>query len=350
MPYPRHAQVSTQTTPYYHCVSRCVRRAFLCGWDRVTGRSYELRKQWVVDRIRRLGEVFCIDICAYAVMSDHHHVSVRLNPEEAEALSDDAVLTRWSELFDLPVYVERYRQGWTTGEAEAEAARAQVATYRERLSDLSWFMRCLNEPVARWANAEDGVTGRSWEGRFKSQALLDEAALIMCMSYVDLNPVRAGMVATPEASDYTAIQARIRALHDAPDACAEEGAWDRDEPAQGEHATRAGPALIPFRGLERRDVPDQLPFAFRDYLELIDWAGRAVRHDKRGAIAAEAPAILVRLGIDPDAYLDRVRHQRPGFVRAMGRAEKLRDAATELGQRFLKGITEANALFPAASG
>ena len=68
MPYPRHAQVSTQTTPYYHCVSRCVRRAFLCGWDRLTGRSYEHRKEWIVGRLRLLGEIFCIDVCAYAVM------------------------------------------------------------------------------------------------------------------------------------------------------------------------------------------------------------------------------------------------------------------------------------------
>ncbi len=211
MPYPRHAQVSTETTPYYHCVSRCVRRAFLCGWDRLTGQSYEHRKQWVVDRLALLGDVFCIDVCAYAIMANHHHVVLRLNPEQAAHLSEDDVLERWCRLFGLPLLVERYRQGLSTSDVEAETAREWIATYRERLADLSWFMRCLNEPIARWANAEDGVTGRFWEGRFKSQARLDEAALLTCMSYVDLNPVRAAIAQTPEASDYTSIQERIRA-------------------------------------------------------------------------------------------------------------------------------------------
>jgi REP element-mobilizing transposase RayT len=303
----------------------------------------------VVDRLRRLGEVFCIDVCAYAVMSNHHHVVVRVNPDEAEALSDEAVLARWSELFDLPLYVERYREGRTTGEGEAEAARAQIATYRERLRDLSWFMRCLNEPIARWANAEDGVTGRFWEGRFKSQALLDEAALLTCMSYVDLNPVRAAMADTPEASDHTSIQARIRAWRAAEDTGAKEAAEDGEARAKSDDDTPTAPALLAFRGPECHDGPDHLPFAFSDYLALIDWAGRAVRDDKSGAIAAEAPPILERLGIDADAYLDRISHQRPGFLRAMGRAERLRAAASELGQRFLKGIREANALFPTAA-
>ncbi|WP_133511163.1 hypothetical protein [Candidatus Thiosymbion oneisti] len=84
--------------------------------------------------------------------------------------------------------------------------------YRARLHDLSWFMRTLNEHIARRANAEDGVKGRFWEGRFKSQALLDEKALPAAMAYVDLNPVRAGLAETPEASDYTSIQERIAGL------------------------------------------------------------------------------------------------------------------------------------------
>ncbi len=210
MPYPRHAQVSAHTTPYYHCVSRCVRRAFLCGWDRLTGQSYEHRKRWIVERLRVLSEVFCGDVCAYAVMANHHHVVLRLNPEQAGGLTDDEVLDRWSRLFGLPLLVERYREGLSGSDVEAETAREWIATYRQRLSDLSWFMRCLNEPIARWANAEDGVTGRFWEGRFKSQGLLDEAALLTCMSYVDLNPVRAAISDTPEDSDYTSIQARIQ--------------------------------------------------------------------------------------------------------------------------------------------
>jgi len=329
MPYPRRALVSPETTPYYHCTTRCVRRGFLCGYDRLTGRSYEHRKQWVVDRLALLSEVFAIDVCAYAVMSNHHHVVLRIDKPQALALSEAAVAQRWAGLFDLPLRVERYLEGAATDTAEVTAARAWIETIRERLWDLSWFMRCLNESIARQANAEDGCTGRFWEGRFKSQALLDEAALLTCMSYVDLNPIRAGIAKTPETSEHTSIMARIQAYqHSAPD---------------------VGPTpkhLLAFRGPEHRDAPDDLPFALTDYLQLLDWSGRVIRADKRGIIPEDTPPVLERLSIDPVAYLKFLRAKRNAFSRAVGTAERLRETAQAMGQRYLRGIGPSQALFP----
>jgi hypothetical protein len=107
--------------------------------------------------------------------------------------------------------VTRYLSEERAQMTEAEIAKVEELgeAYRSRLHDLSWLMRTLNEHIARKANAEDGVKGRFWEGRFKSQALLDEKALLAAMAYVDLNPLRAGIAETPEASDYTSIQERI---------------------------------------------------------------------------------------------------------------------------------------------
>ena len=128
-------------------------------------------------------------------------------------------------------------------------------------------MWVLNESIARQANAEDNCTGRFWEGRFKSQALLDEAALAACLAYVDLNPIRAGMAITPETSDHTSIQQRIataQAVH------------------TPNHPQQQTKGLLPFAGYPRQDMPKGLPFRLTDYLELVDWTGRILREDKRG--------------------------------------------------------------------
>ena len=111
MPRPRHQLVSISDTPYYHVYSRCVRRAFLCGVDRYSGHSYEHRRQWIEDRIKVLSSLFSIDLCAYAVMSNHYHLVVKLNPAEAEQWSNDDVLERWTAMFRGPLLVQRYRTG-----------------------------------------------------------------------------------------------------------------------------------------------------------------------------------------------------------------------------------------------
>ena len=105
MPRARQHLVCVSDTPFYHVYSRCVRRAFLCGIDRHTGRSYEHRRAWIEDRVRVLASLFSIDLCAYAVMSNHYHLVVKLNPTEPDAWSDDEVLQRWTSLFRGPLLV-----------------------------------------------------------------------------------------------------------------------------------------------------------------------------------------------------------------------------------------------------
>ena len=219
MTRPRSSLISLADTPWYHVVNRCVRRAFLCGRDAVSGQSFEHRRGWIETRIRELASVFTIDVAAYAVMSNHYHVVLRVDADRAAALTDDEVLARWTRLFTGPMLVQRYVQPATRatmGNAECDKVREMAHTYRQRLCDLSWFMRVLNESIARQANAEDGVKGHFWEGRFKSQALLDEQALLAAMAYVDLNPIRAGMVESLEDSAHTSIAARLGELKGLP--------------------------------------------------------------------------------------------------------------------------------------
>ena len=159
----RKELISLDATPYYHVISRCVRRAFLCGEDSLTGKSYEHRKQWVVTRLSELSSIFAIDIAAYAVLSNHYHLVLRIDQNSANNWSDKELMERWQQLFSLPVLVSRYERGEAISKAEIRAVKVILNCWRDRLSDISWFMRCLNEPIARQANQEDKASGRfSW--------------------------------------------------------------------------------------------------------------------------------------------------------------------------------------------
>ncbi|MEQ5801224.1 hypothetical protein [Halomonas sp. H10-9-1] len=139
MTLPRAALVSLDATPWYHLINRCVRRAFLCGTDAVSGQCYEHRRGWIADRLRQLAGVFAIDVAAYAVMSNHYHLVVRVDAARAAKWSDDEVLRRWTMLFTGPLLVQRYRAGTDLLPAEMVAVKELAATYRERLVDVSWF-------------------------------------------------------------------------------------------------------------------------------------------------------------------------------------------------------------------
>ncbi len=334
MPQPRREQIDLAVTPYYHCVSRCVRRAFLCGKDPLSGRNYDHRKGWIVSRLKTLGEVFAVDIAAYAVMANHVHLVLRIAAERAGGWSEAEVADRWTKLFRGHEVVSAYVAGEMLSEAEVAVARRVIGGWRERLQDLSWFMRCLNEPVARWANREDGCTGRFWEGRFKSQALLDEAALLACMAYVDLNPVRAGLSETPEGSDFTSIQQRLRAVA-----------------GSGQSLGRGkAQAVVPLLGFsEGREGRPGIPFGSRAYLELVDWTGRAIRTDKAGAIPGHVAPLLDRLGVEASQWTEHVKEFGRRFCRVIGREGALQAVCERQALRWLRGVRACRAFYGQAA-
>ncbi|WP_185236335.1 hypothetical protein [Teredinibacter franksiae] len=171
-------------------------------------------------------------------------------------------------------------------------------------------MAALNESIARMANAEDQCTGRFWESRFKSQALLDEKALAACMAYVDLNPIRAKMAKTPETSEHTSIKRRIESLK-----------THTPQPLK----------LAEFVGNPREPMPQGLPFHLQDYIQLVDITGRAIRENKRGFIDNNQPPILERLNISSHEWRVLTTQFESKFKSLVGCKEKLMLAANALG-------------------
>jgi REP element-mobilizing transposase RayT len=328
MTYARKTLISLQDTPYYHVVSRCVRRAWLWGNDPYAGKDYSHRKEWVLERLRRQACVFAIDICAYAVMANHYHLVLHVDCAQSKAWTLKEVVKRWTQLYSAPLLVTRWHRG-EASEAERVHAEHIIETWRARLSDISWYMKSLNEHLARRANEEEGCRGRFWEGRFRSQALLDEAGLLTAMTYVDLNPIRAQAASTPEDSHFSSIYQRIAAL--------------KSEHPKERSSLDSRPPLRSFKTPQQRT--QALPCVLEEYLVLVDWTGRAVRADKPGHIEVREPPILKRLNINPEAWTRSMQPEANVFGRALGKLNHLRLHATTLGQSWVRGLRHAEALY-----
>jgi REP element-mobilizing transposase RayT len=319
----RQRLISLQETTYYHCISRCVRRTWLCGKDPYNGKSFDHRRQWMLDRFRPLSAIFSIEICAYAILSNHYHLVLHVSVDQASEWSDVEVAQHWMRLYKGHHLVERYQAREPLSAAEWEVVSELIEIWRNRLFYISWFMRCLNEHLAQRANQEDQCRGRFWEGCFKSQALLDETAVLTCMSYVDLNPIRAGIADTPEESDFISFQERIRA-------------WQTKRTAsvkQNNSETRLRPFVVSSNGYSDPGIE----FSLQDYLELVDWTGRAIRDDKKGAIPNELQPVMQRLGVELETWLTSIKHDNRDYFSVLGALDRIKTFARAQGRAWCRG-------------
>lgn len=368
MAIPRHVQINFARPGWVHCVARCVRRAHLAG------DGFSHRRAWIEDRLRFLREVFACEVAAFAVMSNHVHVVVRMDPQAATGWSDHAVAERWLRVFPghwdgdfarcaSDVAIDQTRLAAIAGAPE------WIAERRERLGSLSWFMRCLCEVIARRANAEDDCTGRFWEGRYHSTPLLDKPALLACMAYVDLNPVRAVVAPSIDQSDHTSGQLRMRELHEALAADGDQadiGSSKSDASGRGisDHdrrscasshgvvtpaTVRPGRAvldplaqdvrtpertwLIPISVLTADGGGPSSAWSAAAYLALVEATGRMLRSDKPGALPQDLPHLLSRLDPDwsPDLWLTTMRGHQQMSHGSVGARDQLQAEARRRG-------------------
>jgi hypothetical protein len=195
----------------YHCWSRCVQQAFLCGYDHYRQHDFSYRRGWIEDLLAYQARLFAVDVGSYSILSNHLHAILRTRPDIAAGWCDEELALRWKMAWPS------FEDGrWMCEPSEAGvnqllASPEKIEQIRVNLSSLSWFLARWKEPIAKLCNAEADHRGHFWEARFGSRELLDEEAVLTCSLYVDLNQVRAGMADSLETSEYCSIARRLRA-------------------------------------------------------------------------------------------------------------------------------------------
>ncbi|HJN13299.1 MAG TPA: hypothetical protein QF564_31785 [Pirellulaceae bacterium] len=321
---PRSDVVCVGEVGVYHCWSRCVRRAFLCGQDPLTGKDYEYRREWIRDFEECLAGLFGIEVGFHAELSNHIHLVLRTRPDVVDSWSDEEVVRRWLGISHLTKSRNgQPREIFPARIALEMAIPHRVDKLRTRLSDPSFFMAALCEHVGRRSNRDDQCSGTFWEDRYKCRQLADEGAVLICGIYVDLNQIRAGEAFTPETSTHTSACDRIRSRMQrlSAEAQAPEQAVEPHKLPDGwlceltidESESTDRRAVV--RGTNSRRASDKgmLPITLNDYLELLDASGRMLRDDKVGAIPTEFAPILERLGVRPAAWSELVENYHDWF-------------------------------------
>ena len=337
MTMPRRQLVDVAVTRYYHCISRCVRLAFLCG----AGVTH--RKAWIEARLELLAKHFAVSVCGFAILDNHLHILCRLDPGIADGWSDEEVIRRWIAIYRpscLDVESPTTVQAWVEHQCQDTA---RVARYRERLQDLGWFMKALKEPLARLANKEDHCKGTFWEARYKSIAILDEEALLATCAYIDLNAVAAGIAETPEDAPHTSIKQRVDHARTNGDlkTLQRAAAMKSVAAARIEADLEQSHWLCPLQDRTRHGAAREgmLPgFSLSSYLELVDWTARLCRTGK-ARITAEVAGIMTRLGTTAD-YWQACLHKLLGKSRWLGSycatdAQRLKAVAERRGRHHV---------------
>lgn len=357
----------------FHCWNRCVRRAFLCGIDAETGEDFDYRRDWIRDTEEALAALFAIEVAFRAEMSNHLHLILRTRPDVVTTWSDEDVVRRWLTVSQLT----KSRDGTTrepsaTRIAQELAKEGRCDTLRKRLTNPSWFMGTLCESIARRCNREDGNPGRFWEDRYKCRQLLDEAAILACAIYVDLNPIRAGAALTPESAAHTSAYDRIQARQSVasadaqtavadtvdsqtaePALTAEEVAARSERSLDGwmceltldEHASCDDPSMLSSATRRRASDKGLLPIALDQYLEVLDASGRMVKADGAGFIPEHLAPILERLGIRTSAWQDVITRFDTLFGQVVGAAKRVAERAAFAGRRWYRGTVNCATAF-----
>ena len=215
--FPRKDVVREGEVGIYHVWSRCAQQWHLMGQEEEWRIDFGHRRQWLESLLRYHSQVFAVDLANFSILSNHFHLVVRTRPDIVETWSDEMVAARWKLAWP------EFDQEAMTWSREVDDRMIQRLVddpkkfdlARKGLGSLSWFMARIKEAFSKLCNAEAGRSGAFWDERFGARELLDERAVLTCMSYVDMNQVKAGVAETLADSSRSAIAVRIAELQQA---------------------------------------------------------------------------------------------------------------------------------------
>lgn len=331
----------------YHVFNRTTRKLHLLGVDPTSGRDLSHRKKLIVAKLRALSRYFCIDVFAYAVLSNHFHLVVRNRPDTVEKLSDADVARRWLSICST----HRNKSGESLPPTEAQVTAAlgdanKIAVWRLRLSNPSWLMKMACQYIATRCNKEDGCSGKFFAERFKMVALLDEAAVIACMAYVDLNPIRAGIAGNLEEYETVSIRERLETL-DGSKIVPEQ--WLVRLPRRQEFNEQTNAYVIdqPSRddaGVGAVDSPDVsslligMEMSLEDYVDMLHWlalkSGRVNIDHPNGSDGTHSCSSNQK--IDRSKFADAVNEIEQHFYAAVDGSISLARETRRRAQRWTK--------------
>ncbi|OYP34357.1 transposase [Rhodopirellula sp. MGV] len=328
---PRGEVIDPTESAIVHVMSRTVRQYYFLGFDPLTGKNCDHRKEWIERLLERFAGLFGIDLLSYSILSNHYHIVFRSRPDIVSDWDDTEVAKRW-----LSICPTRrcQRRNCEPNEAELDTIRKcpqLLADTRERLANVSWWMRLLNQRVAQRANSESNESGKFWQERFELTRIDDEESLLACAAYVELNPIRAAMAETLEESDYTSVQNRIRSdlefleSHDSCDDAVSSQASRRDGFLAKLEIDELSDPIGSQASSSGRRCSDKgfLPISRLEFYELLDWSARQLKPGKRGKTPDDAPPILVRLGFSCEEWIRLISEFDQIFSHVAARLDRI---------------------------
>lgn len=305
------------------------------GDDPVTGKDFNHRRQWVLRRLELLASCFAIDLGFFAILSNHLHLVIRTSPRGVKRMGACEVARRW--LLAYPgqrILSDEVLEPSEKAVRRLAADKRRIKTIRKRLSDVSWYMSALKEPLARRANAEDRCDGHFWAKRFGCRAVHGENGLLVVGMYNDLNIVRAGEAPLPHVSPYCSAGLRFQAA-----------SQDRSVPWLAELTLQIDQNdKDPAEGGRRATDQGLLEMSREEYERLLTWAGTVPRRGKK-AIPTELARLVASHGVQPEKLAELLTALPGVFRRSIGAARSLAEHARQTGKRWFQGLRQADDFF-----